>query len=189
MDDFKPQTHGEVNKGHDISEVSTRGIVLSLATLALAGFFAFVLMRFFLNGLQWWEQKTYPVRLTGAQKKMKMERAGPENLARLKREGESEMGRVPESYSREDIEKHLSRTFPVPRLQYDDADEMRIFRESEQRWLASTGKDAAGNIHIPVDRAMDLVVQQGLPNVSGPFVPPTLPSAVPLVPAPQPARK
>ena len=190
MDDFTPQSHGEqATPGHDVSEVSIRGIVLSLGALAVAGFFAFLLMRVFLTGLQWWEQKIYPVQLTDAQKKMKMERAGPENLARLKSEGEGELGRIPESYSREDMEKHLARTFPVPRLQYDDIAEMQLFRTSEQQWLESTGKDASGNIHIPVDRAMDLLVQQGLPQVSGPFVPPTLPSAAPLVPAPSSARK
>jgi hypothetical protein len=190
MDDFNPQSHGEVvTEGHDVTDVSMRGVVISLGGLAVAGFFAFLLMRFFLSGLQWWEQKQYPVQLTEAQKEMKMERAGPENLARLKSEGEGELGRIPESYSREDIEKHLARTFPVPRLQYDDEAEMQVFRTSEERWLASTGQDAAGNIHIPVDQAMDLLIKQGLPEVSGPFVPPTLPSAAPLVAAPSPARK
>ena len=189
MDDFTPQTHGEVEPaGHDASDVSVPAIVISLGGLALAGLFTLILMRFFLTGLQWWDQKIFGVQLTEAQKQMKMERAGPENLARLKSEGESELGRIPESYSREDMEKHLARTFPVPRLQYDDTAEMQLFRKSEEQWLESTGKDATGNIHIPVGRAMDLLVQQGLPQVSGPFVPPTLPSAVPLVPAPAPAR-
>ncbi|HLW51913.1 MAG TPA: hypothetical protein VKW06_03630 [Candidatus Angelobacter sp.] len=185
MDDQKPKTYDEsVKQGHDVSDISIGGVVMSLGGLALAGFFALVLMRFLLSGLQWFEQKTYPVQLTDSQKKMKMERAGPENLARLKSEGEGEVGRIPESYSREDMEKHLAHTFPVPRLQYDDIAEMDLFRSSEESWLASTGKDSAGNIHIPVDHAIDLVAQQGLPQVSGPFVPPTLPSAVPLVPAP-----
>jgi hypothetical protein len=191
MDDFNPQSHGEVEtEGHDVSDVSIRGVATTLIGLALAGALTFAAVRLLVSdvrwiGLQWWEKKLYPVQLTDSQKMMKMERAGPENLARLKSEGEGEVGRIPESYSREDMEKHLARTFPVPRLQYDDEAEMQLFRTSEEQWLAITGQDAAGNIHIPVDRAMDLLVQQGLPPVSGPFVPPTLPSAVPLVPAPQ----
>jgi hypothetical protein len=189
MDDFRPEAHGElVTQGHDVSDVSVRGIVISLGGLALAGVFSLLLMRFFLVGLQWWEERTFPVQLTQAQKAMKMERAGPENMARLKAEGEGELGRIPESYSREDTEKHVMRTFPVPRLQYDDIAEMQLFRATQEQWLESTGIDANGNIHIPVDRAMEVLVQQGLPQVSGPFVPPTLPSAVPLVPAPSPAR-
>jgi hypothetical protein len=60
---------------------------------------------------------------------------------------------------------------------------MEVFRGSEDDWLKSTGRDAKGNIHIPVERAMELLVKGGLPP-SAPFVPPTLPTAVPLVPAP-----
>lgn len=190
MDDLKPQTYEEsVERGHDLSEISIPGIVMALGALALGGVLTFAVVRLLVSDAKWiglgfWEQKLYPVQLTEVQKKLKMERAGPENLARLKSEGEGEVGRIPESYSREDVEKHLTRTFPVPRLQYDDEAEMDLFRTSEQRWLASTGKNSDGNIHIPVDRAMELVAQQGLPTASGPFAAPTLPSAVPLVPAP-----
>lgn len=195
MDDLKPQTFDEsVERGHDLSEISIPGIVMALGALALGGVLTFAAVRLLVSDAKWislgfWEQKLYPVQLTQAQKKLKMERAGPENLARLKSEGEGELGRIPESYSREDVEKHLARTFPVPRLQYDDEAEMDLFRGAEQRWLSTTGKDAAGAIHIPVDRALELVAQQGLPSVSGPYVAPTLPSAVPLVPAPSTARK
>jgi hypothetical protein len=189
MDDFKPQAHGIRVKGHDTSDLSIRGVVISLVVLAVAGLFSLLLMRLFLVPLQKFEEWEYPVQLTDSQKMMKMERAGPDNLARLKSEGEGEVGRIPESYSREDLEKHLAKTFPVPRLQYDDEAEMQLFRASEEKWLAGTGRDAAGNIHIPVDHEIDLVVERGLPQVSGPFVPPTLPSAVPMVPAPAPARR
>jgi hypothetical protein len=48
---------------------------------------------------------------------------------------------------------------------------MGIFRGSEDQWLSSTGKDAEGNIHIPINRAMDILAKQGLPPVSGPFQP------------------
>lgn len=189
MDDSKPQAEGMVTKGHQETDLSIRGVVISLIGLAIAGFFSLLLMRFFLVGLEKFDAWAYPVTLTESQKKLNTERAGQENLARLKREGEGEAGRIPESDSRQDLEQHLGKTFPAPRLQYDDAAEMRLFRGSEEKWLASTGKDSQGNIHIPVDHAIDLVVQRGLPQVSGPFVPPTLPSAVPLVPAPVPARR
>jgi hypothetical protein len=65
---------------------------------------------------------------------------------------------------------------------------MNLMRSSEDNWLGSTGKDKNGNIHIPVDRAMDLLLQRGLPSVPEPYVPPTLPTAVPMVPA-GPSRK
>src|SRR5262249_28552228 len=88
--------------------------------------------------------------------------------------------------ARGEMEAHLDKTFPTPRLQYDDVRDMQTFRVSEEGWLASAGRDAQGNIHISIDSAMDLIAKQGLPPVSGPFVPPTLPAAVPLVPAPSP---
>jgi hypothetical protein len=69
------------------------------------------------------------------------------------------------------MEDHLSRTFKTPRLQYDDEHDMGIFRGSEDQWLSSTGKDVEGNIHIPIDRAMEILAKQGLPPVSGPFQP------------------
>jgi hypothetical protein len=89
---------------------------------------------------------------------------------------------------RKAMEAHLKQTFPGPRLQYNDEFDMKIFRSSEDEWLTSTGKDANGNIHIPVDQAIDLLAQRGLPAVSGPWQPPTLPTAVPMVPA-QTAKK
>ncbi len=46
-----------------------------------------------------------------------------------------------------------------------------IFRGSEDEWLSSTGKTPDGNIHIPIDRAMDILASSGLPQVSGPFQP------------------
>ena len=48
---------------------------------------------------------------------------------------------------------------------------MQIFRGSEEQWLRSTGKSSDGNIHIPVSRAMEILAQRGLPQVSGPFQP------------------
>ena len=191
MDDFKPQTYDEsVKKGHDVSEVSTSGAAIALVSLALAGALTFGIATLLITGLQKFETYEYPTQLTETQKDMKMERAGPENRAELKKALEKkqldqeEISRAPELYSREDVEKHLARTFPAPRLQYDDVLEMQIFRESEEHWLASSGQSANGTIHIPVDHAMDLVVQQGLPQASSPFVAPTLPTAVPMVPAP-----
>jgi hypothetical protein len=48
---------------------------------------------------------------------------------------------------------------------------MQIFRGSEERWLSSTGKLPDGSIHIPINRAMEILAQRGLPQVSGPFQP------------------
>ncbi len=177
MDEFIPQTGGlEVKEGHEESDLSVRGIIMSAIMFAIAGFLSFLLMRGFLVVLAKMEPKLFPQpELTAAQKQLIEERE-PKPVLRPE-EGE----RV--SPRRADEEVRLQRTFPTPRLQYDDERDMTTFRKSEDAWLESSGKDAAGNIHVPVEDAMKAIVDHGLPAVSGPFVPPTLPTAVPMVPA------
>jgi len=68
-------------------------------------------------------------------------------------------------------ESHLQRTFPVPRLQHDDVRDMNQLRAAEDDHLSSTGRNADGTMHIPIARAMELLAKEGLPAVSGPFVP------------------
>jgi hypothetical protein len=53
--------------------------------------------------------------------------------------------------------------FPQPRLETDERTEIFPFRESEEKQLDSYGVDAkTGAIHIPIDRAMQLVAERGL---------------------------
>jgi hypothetical protein len=55
--------------------------------------------------------------------------------------------------------------FPSPRLQTDDVTDMRTFLKQEDRMLtAQPWKDQSGVVHLPIDRAMDLVVQRRLPS-------------------------
>jgi hypothetical protein len=54
--------------------------------------------------------------------------------------------------------------FPTPRLQTDDVTDMRTFLKQEDRLLtAQPWKEQNGVVHLPIDRAMELVVQRGLP--------------------------
>jgi hypothetical protein len=193
-ENFIPQSgSAHVKEGHEESDLSVRGIVTFGVVLALGGLLTFLGVRVMVSdarwvSLTWLEQKVFPDKktssdqLTAAQKQLYLEREARAKASATAQNVEG--GRKPESYGRGDEEEHLQRTFPTPRLQYDDTREMSVYRESEEEWLASTGKDSNGNIHIPVDQAMNLLVQHGLRPVSGPFVPPTLPSAAPLVPAP-----
>jgi hypothetical protein len=135
--------------------------------------------------LPWLEAKLFPQQpLTPAQQQLQKYREAPGKPV-----SEEEAANRPEAPGRGDEERRLERTFPGPRLQYDDTHEMQSFRGSEEQWLASTWKDKDGNIHIPIDQAKKLLVERGLPQVSGPFVPPTLPTAAPMVPAPVPQHK
>jgi len=55
--------------------------------------------------------------------------------------------------------------FPEPRLQTNDAGEMRQYLDSEQALLNAKQPfaDANGSIHIPISLAMQLIVDRGLP--------------------------
>jgi hypothetical protein len=171
MDKFETQSGGHLKEGHEESDLSIRGIVLFGVFLAVGAVLAFVLMIGMIWGLEKWEQSR-EAKLTPMEQQLKQERETPkEGLGKVTPEFQGEVKPPPDWYGRGKMEDHLSRTFKAPRLQYDDEHDMGIFRGSEHQWLSSTGKDAEGNIHIPINRAMDILAKQGLPPVSGPFQP------------------
>jgi hypothetical protein len=58
-----------------------------------------------------------------------------------------------------------TQTFPEPRLEKNERTELREFIEDQDRKLVTynwADKDK-GIVQIPIDRAMDLIVQRGLP--------------------------
>lgn len=56
--------------------------------------------------------------------------------------------------------------FPEPRLEDDERTELNGFRYAEEEKLNSYGwvDQNAGVVHIPIDQAMKLIVQRGLPT-------------------------
>ena len=65
-----------------------------------------------------------------------------------------------------DYEKYLEKSFPAPQLEIDERTELNKFRLNEENTLSTydyIDKDA-GTVRIPIDRAMDLLVQRGLPT-------------------------
>ncbi len=57
------------------------------------------------------------------------------------------------------------RTFPEPRLEENERTELRSYSEEEQQRLATYEwvDKSKGIVRIPINRAMDLIVQRGLP--------------------------
>lgn len=55
--------------------------------------------------------------------------------------------------------------FPAPQLQPDPTADLNKYREAVEQQLNSTGwiDQNAGVVHIPVERAIDLVAERGLP--------------------------
>ncbi len=56
--------------------------------------------------------------------------------------------------------------FPNPTLETDEVHELRDFRDGEEQKLYTYGwvDQNAGTVHIPIERAMQLTVQRGLPT-------------------------
>lgn len=83
--------------------------------------------------------------------------------------GAGRIGDVQSAQGAEDVQEkfhEIVRTFPEPRLQPDAARDTALFRQSQERALHSYAKvDASGNtVRIPIDRAMDIIVERGLPK-------------------------
>ncbi len=74
----------------------------------------------------------------------------------------------------EGIERPLDRLPPAPRLEVNGARNWRAFRSAEEKRLSTYGwmDRASGFVHIPIERAMDLIAERGV----GPLAPPTPPA-------------
>lgn len=186
MDNFHSQAGNlHLKEGHEDSDISVRGIVLFLFSLAVLGFASFLIVFAFFRVLQHFDKANQP-QMSAVEQQLRDQRepvTPTSGKTPLPPEQAESVKPLPDYYGRGKIDQHLARTFPGPRLQYDDVYDMDLFRSTENNWLASTGKNPDGSVHISVNQAMDLLVQRGLPQVSGPFVPPMLPTAVPMVPA------
>lgn len=64
-----------------------------------------------------------------------------------------------------DYEKYLQKNFAAPQLETNERTELNKIRTHEDETLATYGwvDENAGTVHIPIERAMDLLVQRGLP--------------------------
>jgi hypothetical protein len=170
-DKFETQSGGHIKEGHQESDVSVRAVVWSGLILAIGGVLAFVLMIGMIHGMEKWE-RDHEAKLTPVEQQLQSEREQPrEGEGKEVPTSQGEIKPAPDWYGRGKMEDHLNRTIKAPRLQYDDEHDMGMFVGSEQKWLSSTGKTPDGNIHIPVNRAMEILAQRGLPSVSGPFQP------------------
>ena len=94
--------------------------------------------------------------------------------------GQGELGSTPRGEKREDLTSNavmvqrqlaqMTQTFPTPRLETDDGNQDTADLHAREDLLLnyySTSKDLpSGTIRIPISRAMQLIVQQGLPKPS-----------------------
>jgi hypothetical protein len=62
-------------------------------------------------------------------------------------------------------EKYLEKNFPAPQLETDERTQLNDIRLNEEQILSTYGyvDQKAGVVRIPIERAMDLIAQRGLP--------------------------
>jgi hypothetical protein len=73
--------------------------------------------------------------------------------------------RLAPGYKDSEYDRYLKDQFPAPQLEVNERTELNDIRLREEDTLSTYGwvdKDA-GKVHIPIDRAMDLLVERGLP--------------------------
>ena len=70
--------------------------------------------------------------------------------------------------TRKSTDDQVMKTFPAPRLQRDDVAEMHEQLVKEEQTLHSYAwvDQNAGTVRIPIDRAMELIAERGLPGRS-----------------------
>jgi hypothetical protein len=64
-----------------------------------------------------------------------------------------------------DYKDYLKQSFPAPQLEIDERSQLDKIRLDEEQTLSSYDwvDQKAGTVRIPIDRAMDLIAQRGLP--------------------------
>lgn len=191
MEHIKSQSQGLVTSdrehGHEASDINVKAIFGFLLFLMIGGLVTHVAlwgMYVFLDkrAAKMNEGVTTPVQ---AQVESQRSQSGPKKVAQS-----GQVGAERPETMKETVER-LQATFPAPRLQDDDVRDMNMMRSSENKlihgytWIDKN----TGAVRIPVERAMEVLAERGLPNVAG-ETPQAKPAAKPATAQPaQPARQ
>jgi hypothetical protein len=143
------ETHNANVTGHgdyERRDIGVAGVLYFLAGLAISG----VLVYFIVNGLFWYFDKRFETEQTP--------------ISPLVKNAPSDTRRIPPQYNG-DYEKYLKESFPAPQLEVNERTELNDIRLREENTLSTYDwvDQKAGTVRIPIDRAMDLLAQRGLP--------------------------
>jgi hypothetical protein len=130
--------HANDDPGFELQDIGSGGVVAFFITLLLVVFLANVIIRGIYKGLDYYA-------------KSHQETAAP-------------MMTLPTGDLRL-VNPSEAQQFPEPRLETDERAEINDFRRNEEETLRSyawVDKDA-GTVRIPIDRAMQLIAERGLP--------------------------
>ena len=153
----------EPQLGHETRDINLTGIVAFLVSLAFCGIVIFVLLWGVFKFAGYYEaqqdqkdERDPWVRATETQIDQ-----GAKNLTTRRNKSEE-----PGSMQMMDAESRIRITrFPQPRLQTDDVHDLAVMREAEDVYLKQyfVIDKNAGRVNIPIEQAMQAVVQKGLP--------------------------
>jgi hypothetical protein len=134
------------NPGYERQDIGAAGVLYFLLGLAVAGLFVF----FLVDGLYHFLDK-----------RSAAEQA-PVNP--LVTNAPADTRHIPKEYNG-DYEKFLKEDFPAPQLEVDERGQLNGIRLKEEETLSTYDwiDKNAGTVRIPIDRAMDLIAQRGLP--------------------------
>jgi len=165
MEHIKPQSGGKFTTdpehGHETSDVNIQAILAFGAFLV----FSAVVIHVLLWGLYRYLDKEAEERNPPPNPMMQQV---PEPKSTMMQSGTMTAENQSQTVQR------LTATFPEPRLQVDDTRDMNQMRQEQNQQLQEyqwVNKET-GTIRIPVDRAMELVLEHGLPNVPAGKTPP-----------------
>jgi len=138
-----------VNPGHgdyERRDIGVAAVLYFLAGLAIA----MLLVYFVANGIFWYLEKRFE-----AQQKP---------VSPLVTNAPSDTRRIPAQFN-EDYAQYLKQDFPAPQLEINERTELNDERLREENTLNTYDyvDKNAGIVRIPIDRAMDLLAEKGLP--------------------------
>src|SRR5215469_10065487 len=114
---FETQSGGHLKEGHESSDLSVRGIVISGVLLVAGAIFSFVLIFGMIRVMENWE-RAHEAKLSPMEQQLQQERNPPkEGLGKVTPTHEGEIKPAPDWYERGKTEDYLVRTFTKPRLQ------------------------------------------------------------------------
>jgi hypothetical protein len=143
------QTQHEQSPGHGSFErrdVRAAGVLYFLAGLAFAG----LIVHFVVRGLYSQLEKQNEAQQTP--------------VSPLVTNAPRDTRHLPPEY-KGNYEDYLNKNFPAPQLEIDERTELNNDRLREEQTLSTYGwiDQKAGTVRIPIDRAMDLIAERGLP--------------------------
>ncbi len=160
------------NGGYERSDIGVAGVLYFLLGLAVAG----LLVYFVVDGLYYFLDKRSEAEQT------------PVNP--LVANAPADTRHIPPDY-KGDYGKYLDKNFPSPQLEIDEHTKLTEVRLREEQTLATYDwiDINAGTVRIPIDRAMDLIAQRGLPARGQPNLGVSWQGAAPAAEPPHPKKK